>query len=850
MRADKRLGLSTAALLIAVLAGQTRSTWALETDQGRYAARLVDQARYMEVHSDLLFTHNGDDRGLGWEHDAARENIASYFAACGLTTILDPFSAYGYPACNVIAELPGTTRPSDIYIIGAHYDSFSYQTYGSPGADDNASGVAAVLEIARLISGWQSEATIRLIAFDREEWGLLGSDHYAGQHATENIKGMLSLDMLAYRATPHNYALVSGRPQSNTVKYDLANALLAYGGIQASVENLGDYSDHAPFEWRGFRAAWLGEFDIFQNPYFHTLMDSLDVPGYIDYEYATKLTRGVMGWLVDRAGVTPRLAGDLNCDATVDSRDINPFVLALLDPAAYQSTYPDCRWGNGDYNQNGTVDFGDIDGLVAAVLAPCRRPQPQAKLRSPGPPLQDYFGSAVAAGDDLILVGAGLDDAPEWMSGSVYVFEPGQRSWAPTAKLTPQDAAVGDQFGLSLALSGNVMLIGAPGKDELGEDSGVAYVFERTTDSWTQTAKLIPEDGSGFSYFGQAVSIDGYLAVVGAPGESSAAFYAGAAYVFERLDGAWTQVAKLTAWDAAEMDFFGTSVAVSGGTIAVGACQADGLEPGSVYLFEQVQGVWTPNGRLSASDEKPGDFFGRQVALDGDYLVVTGHVPDGWGTGRGSAYVFERIGGGWTQAAKLGTFSATSCLPVAINGDTILLGRDGGDLPAGAGLGYLFQRQAGTWQPVNRLTAWDGSAGDRFGAAVALTTDRAVLGALADYQPDNPSGSVYVFELEGTGIPWIAQQPQDASVQVGGAASFSVSATGPGPLSYRWRKNGLPLRDGGHITGARSATLTIKPAMPEDAGVYDVTVSGLCGSVASDAATLTVLVECSRERGQ
>jgi len=286
----------------------------------------IDQAWYTYFLDDLLFTHYGDDRGVGGaDHHAARDNIRDTLLSYGLTCDFEVFSYWGSTGYNVVAELPGTTRPDEIYIVGAHYDSND-----NPGADDNASGVAGVLEIARVISQYQSEATIRFIAFDMEEWGLIGSDDYATDHRLENIRGMISMDMIAYDPANSGRAMVYGRTASNPIKQALAGAMLEYGGITSSIEGSMDASDHAPFEWQGFQACLLIENDVWNNPYYHQWNDSVDTPGYINYEYATSMTRGVAGWLTDAAGVQVCVA-DFNDDGIVNTQDVLAFLNVWAD---------------------------------------------------------------------------------------------------------------------------------------------------------------------------------------------------------------------------------------------------------------------------------------------------------------------------------------------------------------------------------------------------------------------------------------------------------------------------------------------------------------------------------------
>ncbi len=274
----------------------------------------VSQTTYQGYLQGSLFTSDGGDRGFDTsgtfrypraDHDPARDNVLAHFTALGLSATLDPFTFSNYLGCNnVVGVLTGTVRPNDIYIVGAHYDSVN-----NPGADDNASGVAGVMEAARVLSQHEFEATIIFAAFDAEEEGLCGSTHYAGAHSGDNILGMISLDMIAYNpATNHDKAYVYGKTASDPIKQDLADALTAYTGITPTIGGAMSGSDHAPFEDQGFDACLLIEYNWTSNGNYHQQTDSIDTPGYLDYAFATEMTRGAVGYLATAAGLVPEPA--------------------------------------------------------------------------------------------------------------------------------------------------------------------------------------------------------------------------------------------------------------------------------------------------------------------------------------------------------------------------------------------------------------------------------------------------------------------------------------------------------------------------------------------------------------
>jgi Zn-dependent M28 family amino/carboxypeptidase len=264
----------------------------------------VSQASYSN-YLNSLFTHIGNDRNQGTaDYAAAQAYIQGRFSSFGLTTSLDSFPGYS----NVVAVKPGSVHPNNIYIIGGHYDSVGNVSFGSPGADDDASGVAGVLEAARVLSQHTFEDTLVFIAFDGEEDGLLGSFHYASAHSTDNILGMISLDMIAYNPGGTNNATVGYRSTNTpltTELHDILENLNLYGYTNMAAWILGGIggSDHTPFEIAGKPAALLIELDPGSNPNYHQPTDSVDTVGYIDYAFATNMTRGVVIYLATEANL-------------------------------------------------------------------------------------------------------------------------------------------------------------------------------------------------------------------------------------------------------------------------------------------------------------------------------------------------------------------------------------------------------------------------------------------------------------------------------------------------------------------------------------------------------------------
>ena len=233
-------------------------------------------------------------------------------------------------------------------------------------------------------------------------------------------------------------------------------------------------------------------------------------------------------------------------------------------------------------------------------------------------------------------------------------------------KLTASDGLRGDEFGISVAVDGDTAVIGAYLDDTTnGDNSGSAYVFTRDSDGkWSQVAKLTASDGDTSDEFGYSVAVNGETVVVGAhlddhtDGAGDTDDDEGAAYVFTKPFIGWadmTQTAKLTAFGAAAGDEFGISVAVDGNTILVGAHQNDS-DDGAAYVFTKPYTGWANSNetaKLIASDAAADDEFGISVALDGDTAVIGARQDDDNGNQSGSAYVFTKVSGVWSQKAKL-----------------------------------------------------------------------------------------------------------------------------------------------------------------------------------------------------
>ncbi|HJT27177.1 MAG TPA: FG-GAP repeat protein [Pyrinomonadaceae bacterium] len=362
----------------------------------------------------------------------------------------------------------------------------------------------------------------------------------------------------------------------------------------------------------------------------------------------------------------------------------------------------------------------------------------------------DLFGRPVAVSGSTIVVGAPFDNiGANDNQGSAYVFNRQGGSWVETQKLTASDGATFDLFGLSVAISGSTIVVGSEGDDIGGNlEQGSAYVFRRQGGSWIETQKLTVSDGASGDSFGSSVAVSGSTIVVAAIlGDVGANQDQGSAHVFDLHGGSWVETQRLTASDGATFDQFGTSIAVSGSTIVVGAPFAEigpTFEEGAAYVFNHQGGSWVETQKLIVSDPGVFDLFGQSVAVSGSIIVVG--RPIGGNFDQGSAHVFSRQGQTWVETQKLTASDGAEIdffgWSVAASGSKVVVGAPfGGTVDEGSA--YVFNHQGGSWVETQRLTASEREEGDEFGDSVAVSGSTVVVGA--PFGGNFNQGAAYVF---------------------------------------------------------------------------------------------------------
>ena len=358
------------------------------------------------------------------------------------------------------------------------------------------------------------------------------------------------------------------------------------------------------------------------------------------------------------------------------------------------------------------------------------------------------FGPLAAAALLVAPVQAG-DETPAHLPALVELPS-GAAAEAQT--LTSWDAQPGDRFGHALAADGDWLLASAPRDDLQGRDSGSVAVFQSTRAGWRQTDRLEPSDGRAGDYFGFSMALDGNLAVVGSPWDDDRGERTGSVYVFEWNGEDWVEQAKLTSFDAQPDDRFGHSVALDRGTLVVGARLADegGRDNGAVYVFERGASGWRATAKIISPHVSEGAEFGFAVDIDGDLMAVGAWSDDRVGKDDGSAHIFRRGATGWELEAELyaENEAEAGCFGISVDlqGERCAVGApwESQEAPRG-GAAYVFRYDIDHWVQEARVTAPTPRAGATFGIHVRLGGAELLVGSRGG-SPDSPgAGAVDVF---------------------------------------------------------------------------------------------------------
>lgn len=427
----------------------------------------------------------------------------------------------------------------------------------------------------------------------------------------------------------------------------------------------------------------------------------------------------------------------------------------------------------------------------------------------------DQLGYSIAVSGSTLVVGANLADSELLQNtGSAYVFVRDGNSWVQQQRLRASDAEPHDQFGFSVGIEGGTIVVGSVADDDAGGSSGSVYVFARNGASWTQQQKLTASDAEANDQFGYSVGISANTLLIGANiGDSKMAEDSGVAYIFKNDGAHWAQQHKLAANDAETNSAFGSSVSIAGDHLIVGDYlnNSAGSNSGAAYLFTRNDTEWVQVQKLLANDGEAGDSFGYSLAISGETAMIgTPHHLNTSG-GSGAAYAFVHDETKWTQqqeitasdAPKLDKFGRS----VGISGEVAVIGAPFDGVPGfEAGSVYIFKRISTDWSQQQRLTASDAEGNDFFGYSVAIDGNIVAVGAVGSDGANSDTGAVYIYDLSALPTPSITVT----------SPSTSTSFSSGDSLSIEWISTNTDPADSIILAMKRDS---VTPSVPEPDGI-------------------------------
>lgn len=366
----------------------------------------------------------------------------------------------------------------------------------------------------------------------------------------------------------------------------------------------------------------------------------------------------------------------------------------------------------------------------------------------------DEFGRAVDISGNYLIVGAHEDDDMGERSGSAYIFRWDTDHWVEDTKLVAPDGTSGCQFGYAVSISGDYVLIGAFRDKESGNQAGAAYIWKRSGTTWQYVQKLQPTVPEANSEFGNAVSIDGDYAVIGAHRAQHLGNMTGAVYVFERNGANWIQDAKLVEDSLTTSGFFGCSVDLLGNNLIVGASNdyTSGYLSGAAYMYLHDGVDWNFTQKLLPSDLVDAAQFGRSVSLWSTWALIGAPGADGTAPDTGAAYVFRSSGGTWTQQQKL---SPSPPSPDQSFGWAVDV-KDGYAVVGApwystetmnyTGKMYVYMLSGSAWAGGQGFTASDMNVNAQLGMSVSVQNNETIVGAQGAEVTGFYSGAAYWFQ--------------------------------------------------------------------------------------------------------
>jgi len=358
-------------------------------------------------------------------------------------------------------------------------------------------------------------------------------------------------------------------------------------------------------------------------------------------------------------------------------------------------------------------------------------------------------------------------------------------------RLQTSERSFHDSFGRSISISGDTVVVGAPGDNDRGDDSGAAYVFVRKANTFAEQAKLTADDGFRNSFFGNSVSIAGTRILVGAYRDGlNGKKDSGSAYVFRRDLDVWEQEAKLSPEDAVENARFGSRVSLFGDlAVIMSAGNAAKNVSAAIYLFHVKGRSWVLKAKLASPKTLTNTSkFGSSLSQSADTIMIGAEEDDVNGKASGAVYVYSFNGTNWSQPIRLVANDTASgdhfgcSVSLSESGKTCIVGAYGHRTKGkGSGAAYVFKRQEGRWVQQQQLASEDLDADDGFGKSVSTSDSIAAIGAFGDEHGGvDRSGSAFIFIYAGR--KWV-QQTRLAPEQAKAGAEFGSVASISGHMA-------------------------------------------------------------------
>ncbi len=395
------------------------------------------------------------------------------------------------------------------------------------------------------------------------------------------------------------------------------------------------------------------------------------------------------------------------------------------------------------------------------------------------------FGSSVAVDGNVAVVGAHQHPSGGGNRGQAYVFRFNGSTWAEEQILQASDEVDGAYFGNRVAVSGDVIVVGANIHSSGGFQRGQAYVFRYSGATWVEEQILQASDETNSAFFGNAVATDGAVVAVGAWRHPSGGFERGQAYIYRWGGASWTEEQILQASDEADSAYFGLSIGVSGNAAVVGADHhpSGGTNRGQAYIYRFNGATWIEEEVLQASDEVNGARFGNDVAISGAAALIGAYTHPSGGSGRGQAYVFRYDGLNWAEEQVLQasdeTNSAWFGYSVALDGNLGVIGAH--THPSGGsqrGQAYVFRNFGPSWTQEQILQASDEVNLARMGRSVGAEELQGVAIVSA---PEHPSGGTFRGQSYIFSGPTPTPSPSPTPSSTPTASASPTSSPSPTP---------------------------------------------------------------------